>query len=104
KQNLSGRMTWLGGTKTAHSNALGLFNCAFDIIDSFDTFVEGFTVLMLGAGLGVRILKEDVAKIPEVRVGVDLINKMYSPVPKNDRKEYTSLIEHNKSTVEIAIA
>lgn len=104
KQNLSGRMTWLGGTPTSHSNALGLFNCAFDIVDSFDTFVEGFTVLMLGAGLGVRITKEDVSKIPKVRAKTEMINKVFEPVNKRDRKEYTSLVEHSKNLVEIVIA
>lgn len=103
KQNLSGRMTWLGGTQTAHSNALGLFNCAFDVIDSFDTFVEGFTVLMLGAGLGVRITKDDVVKIPKVRNNIEIINKDYDPILKGKRKEYTSLVERSKNLVEIEI-
>ena len=103
KQNLSGRMTWLGGTPTAMSNALGLFNCSFDIVDSFETFSEIFTLLMLGVGCGLRISKEDINKLPKVRTNVELISKTYKPIPPKERKEYTSLVEHSKSMVEIVV-
>jgi ribonucleoside-diphosphate reductase alpha chain/ribonucleoside-triphosphate reductase len=57
---------------------------------------------MLGAGLGVRVLEEDVEKIPAVRTGIRLISKKYVPT-QSARKEYTSLIEYSKSDVEIVV-
>ena len=103
RQNLSGRMMWLGGTKTAHSNALGLFNCAFTVLDSYETFGEAFTVLMLGAGLGIKITKEDMIQMLPLRQNISTIHKTYNVKPKSDRKEYTSIVEYSKDLVEINI-
>jgi len=58
---------------------------------------------MLGAGLGVRITKDDVVKIPKVRNNIEIINKDYDPILKGKRKEYTSLVERSKNLVEIEI-
>ena len=103
KQNLSGRMTWLGGTPTAHSNALGLFNCAFKVVDSYDAFYEAYTVLMLGAGLGVRITKDDLSTMLPMRQGVELLHRDYTEKIKSERQEYTTIIEHDKTMVEIVV-
>lgn len=103
RQNLSGRMTWLGGTPTSHSNALGLFNCAFKVIDTYESFSEAYTVLMLGAGLGVRITKDDLSALLPIRQGVEIFHKDYEEKPKRERQEYTTLVEHEKSIVEIVV-
>lgn len=103
RQNLSGRMTWLGGTPTSHSNALGLFNCAFKVIDTYESFSEAYTVLMLGAGLGVRVTKDDLSALLPIRQGVEIFHKDYDEKPRKERQEYTTLVEHEKSIVEIVV-
>jgi len=60
----SGRMLWQAGTSTV--DKLGLMstqNCAFTIIDdSIKPFLWTFNFLMLGSGVGFRILPSDLEK------------------------------------------
>ena len=66
-------------------------NCAFTIMDSIEAIRDLFYLLMVGTGVGFRILKEDVAKFPKVKQDVKLTHKEYVPVPKIFRDEYSSL-------------
>lgn len=89
---LSGRTMWAGGvvaTKYPMSN----FNCSFTVIDNADwkDFKELFYLLMIGTGVGFRILKRDVEKLKPVRQGVELFNHPYRPLPKKLRLESTEL-------------
>jgi ribonucleoside-diphosphate reductase alpha chain/ribonucleoside-triphosphate reductase len=103
RQFLSGRTFWVGGTKVAYSFPSGNFNCAFEIIDNFDAFGDLFYLLMVGAGVGVRILKDDVAKLPKVRTNFKLINEDYSPLAKSKRENNTSLTFAHNDTATITI-
>lgn len=92
RQFLSGRTFWVGGTKVANNYPMSNYNCSFIVIDNFNAYRDLFYLLMIGSGAGVRVLKEDVAKLPRVRTDVDLINMNFSPVNKNDRQNSTSLL------------
>lgn len=92
RQFLSGRTLWVGGTDVAKKFPLANFNCSFLILNSFEDFAQLFYLLMVGTGAGVRILREDVEKIPAYRCGTRLIITPYIPVPKEDRQELTDFI------------
>ena len=93
RQFLSGRTIWVGGTEVSKKYPMANFNCAFQTVDGMDSFVELLYLLMLGSGVGLRILKEDVKLIPFVRTDYEVIHKQYAPsVDKRSRAENTSLL------------
>lgn len=98
------RTFWSGGTKVTKDFPTSNYNCAFEIIDELKAFSDLFYLLMVGAGVGIRILKDDVAKISKVRSDYNLINEYYNPVDKSDRDENTSLIFENDNTAKIIVA
>lgn len=68
KCSLAGRFLWQLGTKTVDKLGLmSLQNCAFCTIDNYKSFTWLMNFLMLGAGVGYRITKEDVAQFPPVK-------------------------------------
>lgn len=91
KQFPSGRSLWIAGTKSSEDFPLSNYNCSFVVIDSFKKYKELFHALLVGAGVGFRVLKEDVSQLPPVRNNIELIHKEYRPVAKKNRNEYTSL-------------
>ncbi len=98
----SGRSMWVGGTEVAERFGLSNFNCCFTQILKFEDFKDVFYLLMLGAGVGIRVLKEDVAELPSFRHNVKLISKNYTPVPNYARLEGSQLIiEGNTATIVI---
>lgn len=103
KQFLSGRTFWVGNTDVSKFYPLSNFNCAFSKITSIDDFRDLFYLLMVGAGVGARVLPEDVAALPKFRTSFELIHRDYDPVPKEDRKDYTALNFHDDTRVEITI-
>lgn len=102
RQFLSGRTFWVGGTDVARNYPLANFNCAFQKIERFEDFKDLFYLLMVGAGVGVRVLKEDVEKLPLIRTNVEVIHKAYTPVKKKDRQDSTSIMFED-DMVEIVI-
>lgn len=72
KQFISGRSLWIGGTEAANKAPLAGFNCAFTVIDSLKAFCDLFYLLMVGTGVGFRILPTDVNKLPVFRTDVKL--------------------------------
>jgi ribonucleoside-diphosphate reductase alpha chain/ribonucleoside-triphosphate reductase len=70
RQFLSGRTMWVGLTDVAKEYGIANYNCAFTIIDEFVKFKELFYALMVGTGVGFRILKSDVNKLPPIPAGV----------------------------------
>src|SRR5699024_9788419 len=48
-------------------------------------------LLMVGAGVGVRVLQADADKLPPVRTDLEILHKSYEPLPPADRREYTDL-------------
>lgn len=91
RQFLAGRTLWVGGTEAARKYPMSNFNCSFVVIDDFDVFYDLTYLLMIGTGVGFRILKEDVEKLPRIRQGIPLVIEPYKPLPKHQRQEYTSL-------------
>ncbi|TCK87963.1 ribonucleoside-diphosphate reductase alpha chain/ribonucleoside-triphosphate reductase [Natranaerovirga hydrolytica] len=103
KQFLSGRTFWVGGTDVANFYPMANYNCSFQVIDNFNAFKDLFYLLMIGSGVGVRILKSDVNKLPKIRTDFTLINEDYTPIPKNQREDSTSIHFSNNNTVKITI-
>jgi len=77
-------------------------NCAFEVIDDFEAFRDLFYLLMIGSGVGFRVLGEDVKKLPKVRTRLELEHKEYEPVPRSERCDNTSLM-FNGNTVDIVV-
>ncbi len=72
KQFISGRSLWTGGSKAVEKAPLSGFNCAFVVVDSLQAFADLFYLLMVGTGVGFRILPTDVAKLPKFKDNVKL--------------------------------
>lgn len=104
RQFPSGRSLWVANTEVAKKYPMSNFNCSFCVLDNFDKFVECFYLLLVGAGVGFRVLPSDVAKLPKVRTDIDIIDIYYNPVPKQERKELTEYTFPTKNMIKITIA
>lgn len=103
RQFLSGRTFWVGGTDVAKHYPMANFNCAFTVINNFGAYKDLFYLLMVGSGVGVRVLKDDVVRLPKLRTNFELISEDYTPVEKSLREDSTSLEFANNNTVKIVI-
>jgi ribonucleoside-diphosphate reductase alpha chain/ribonucleoside-triphosphate reductase len=103
KQFLSGRTFWVGSTEVSKYYPMSNFNCSFQVIDSFSAFRDVFYLLMVGSGVGVRVLKSDVAKLPAVRTDLEVIHESYTPMLRTLRQDSTSLEFTHNDTVKITI-
>lgn len=102
RQFLSGRTLWVGGTAVAEQYPMANYNCAFTVIDSFSAYHDLFYLLMVGSGVGVRVLKSDAEKLPPVRTDLEILHKSYDPKPAGQRLEYTDLtFSHDTATLAI---
>ncbi len=63
----SGRTLFMGGTEVVKKYPLSNYNCAFTNIESMKDLVDVFYLLMLGSGVGIRIDREHIGKLPSVR-------------------------------------
>ncbi len=102
KQFLSGRTLWVGRTKVAEEYPMANYNCAFEVIDDFHAYHDLFYLLMVGSGVGVRVLKEDAAQLPKIRTDMKILHKAYNARPKEERLEFTNL-SFTQDDVTIAI-
>lgn len=103
KQFPSGRSLWVANTKISKDYPMANYNCAFEITNDFSAFVECFYLLLIGAGVGLRILPEDVEKLPKVKTDIEVIDNYYKPTPKSQRKELTELVFVNNTTAKIIV-
>ena len=103
KQFLSGRTFWVGGTDVTDFYPMANYNCAFRVIDNFAAYRDIFYLLMVGSGVGVRILKSDVEKIPPIRTNIEVIHESYTPMLRTMRQDSTSLEFSRGDTVRIII-
>lgn len=103
RQFLSGRTFWVGGTPVSYNYPMANFNCAFEIISDFHAFRDLFYLLMIGSGVGVRILREDVSQLPKVRGNYKIIHEAYTPVEKSKREDNTGIEFSNNNTVRIIV-
>jgi ribonucleoside-diphosphate reductase alpha chain/ribonucleoside-triphosphate reductase len=97
RQFLAGRTLWIGGTEVSSKYPMANFNCSFTILDNFNAFKDLFYLLMIGAGVGIRVLKSDIEKLPKVRTDVKMIRESYSPLPKDKREDLTSVTFENNT-------
>ena len=95
----AGRTLWIGGTAASNKFALANFNCSFAVIDNFKAFVDGFYLLMVGAGFGFRVLKSDVEKLPTFNNNIVLANKPYHGKDWYNREESTLSFEDDGSVL-----
>ena len=102
RQFLSGRTFWVGNTKVADAYPMANYNCAFEVIDDFHAYHDLFYLLMIGSGVGVRVLKEDARKLPKIRTDMRILHKAYSPREPEKRLEYTNL-DFSGDTVTMAV-
>lgn len=91
----AGRTMWIGGTESARKYGEANFNCSFIVVDKLEAFVETFHLLMVGSGVGFRVLKEDVGKLPSFNTDVVVAHKPYHGKIKAERIEDTLVFEDN---------
>ncbi|MDR1246923.1 MAG: ribonucleoside-triphosphate reductase, adenosylcobalamin-dependent [Clostridiales Family XIII bacterium] len=103
KQFLSGRTLWVGSTDVSKHYPMSNFNCAFRVIDNFSAYRDIFYLLMVGSGVGVRVLQSDVSKLPAVRTDVEIIHESYTPVRRALRQDSTSVEFSHNDTMKITI-
>lgn len=103
RQFLSGRTFWVGGTDVTKHYPMSNFNCAFTVIDNFGSYKDLFYLLMVGSGVGIRILRDDTKRLPKVRTDFEIIHEDYTPIPKEFREDSTSLEFMHNNTVRIVI-
>lgn len=98
RQRVSGRMLWMGGTEALEKTPLAAYNCSGIVMDSIRSFHELFYLLMVGTGVGCRVLKEDIAKLPQF----DTSKKLYhvkTPVPQGTLLEHTKVSNYGHSVI-----
>jgi intein/homing endonuclease len=89
KCSVAGRFMWQLGTKTVDNLGLpSLQNCAFSVIDDpVRPFTWAMDMLMLGCGVGYRLLPEDIAKLPSVK---------YALVTRKDTKDADFIVPDSR--------
>ena len=102
RQFLSGRTLWVGGTPVAEKYPMANYNCAFTVIDDFSAYHDLFYLLMVGSGVGVRVLQSDADQLPEVRSDLEILHKSYDAKAPEDRLEFTDLT-FTRDTVTMSI-
>lgn len=85
----AGRTLWIGGTPITERSGTANFNCAFVVIDSFEAVGDLFHLLLVGAGVGFRILPGDVGKLPLINSDIVIAHKPYNPKAPNERRQDT---------------
>lgn len=94
----AGRTMWIGGTDAAKKFPLSNFNCSFTVVDSFDAFIDAFYLMMLGTGVGFRVLPTDVAQLKNINTKAVVAHKPYHPkTVKSDRIEDTQVYRESGS-------
>ncbi len=63
----SGRTLYMGGTEVVKKYPLSNYNCSFTDIETMRDLVDVFYLLMVGSGVGIRIDKKKVEKLPGIR-------------------------------------
>lgn len=83
----SGRTLYMGGTEIVKNYPLSNYNCSFTMIESFEDFIDVFYLLMVGAGVGIRLDRELINKMDKVRT-INLKDRYDSDIRKYMPKEY----------------
>lgn len=103
----AGRTLWIGGTEAERRFGSANFNCSFVIMDKVSAFTDLFHLLMVGAGVGFRILYNDVIQLPTFNTHIVVAHKPYNGKAPNERREDTVVFEeradNEPSSVHIVI-
>ena len=91
KQFISGRSLWIGGTEAAKKAPLAGFNCSFVVVDKLKALCDLFYLLMVGTGVGFRILPSDVEKLPKFNRRIKLKTFRHEDTPWGNP---TTTMEH----------
>lgn len=88
----SGRTLYMGGTEIVKEYPLSNYNCCFTMIETMEDFVDVFYLLMLGCGVGIRIDKNKISKLPKVnsKTMEYLYDKNIIKVKTKEEREHTS--------------
>lgn len=70
----AGRQLWIGGTSAVTQFGEANFNCSFAVIDELEIFGDIFHLLLCGCGVGFRVTKEAVDKLPWFNTNFELRN------------------------------
>lgn len=98
RQRISGRMLWMGGTEALEKTPLAAYNCSGMVMDSINAFQELFYLLMVGTGVGCRVLKEDIDKLPRFCTDKQLYH-VKSPIPQGATLERTKASKYGNSLI-----
>jgi len=107
----AGRTLWVGGTESSRKFGESQFNCSALVVDDIESIGDLFQLLLCGCGVGFRVLKEDVAKLPAVHSCVGLMNYDYRHgedehmFPELTCKERTfATVQYHPSQVDVHIS
>lgn len=102
----SGRTLYMGGTEVVEKYPLSNYNCAFTNIEKFSDLVDVFYLLMVGSGVGVRITREMVDKLPKVRP-VSLEGRYDGTVraatPKEDMEDTKCILDKSDNSIAVIL-
>ncbi len=101
KQFLSGRTLYTGGTEASKIYPSSNFNCASLVIKDIEAFHDMFYLLMLGCGVGFRVLPEDVEQLPEFNTHVKIVHMPYEE--EEHKFEETGVLNKGDGIHEIVI-
>lgn len=103
RQFLSGRTLWVGGSDNgvAEKYPLANFNCSFVNIKSYEDLGDLFYLLLVGTGVGFKATKDFAKNLPPIRNNVQVVNKPYKQLPKDERIEHTQLHDLGNGYVNI---
>lgn len=96
----SGRTLYMGGTDIVKEYPLSNYNCSFTMIENLYDFVDVFYLLMVGSGVGLRIDKNLVAKLPQIRkisLEGQYTENIHKYMPKDYMEDTTLVIEEKTS-------
>lgn len=100
----SGRTLYMGGTEVVKQYPLSNYNCAFTNIETMKDLVDVFYLLMLGSGVGIRIDREYISKLPQVR-HIELESRydynIRMSTPKEEMEHSVMLIDLSDSTTAV---
>jgi adenosylcobalamin-dependent ribonucleoside-triphosphate reductase len=99
----AGRSYWIAGSPSALLYPESNFNCCMCVIDRLSVFGDLFHLLMLGCGVGFRILDTDVGKLPILSTAFVTSHFPYQPVPKSQRQEETTVLPWSSNVYMINI-
>lgn len=103
RQFLSGRTLWVGGSdsKVADKFPLSNFNCSYANITKWGDLTDVFYLLLVGTGVGVRVGKDAIGKLPKVKSGLNVVHNPYTrryPLVKQADTQ-TFVVEDGKKLV-----